>query len=493
MKTKALGKTAAHGAAYSGLAQGLKILITMASTIVVARILSPSDYGVIAMTEPITGFIIIFQNLGLNEALVQARTLTDEQVNTMFYYNLAASAAVALILLLISPLVGMFYGDIQPCYVTAASAATVLVTGTTLQHTALINRHMRYRALGFIDVAVAASTLAITLGFALWLRSYWAIWLGTFSGAVVNALLVWRIDRWRPNGRPVWSTSAQFLKFGANLTGYNILNYISRNLDGVLIAKVWGAVSLGLYNRSYKLMMFPIQSINMPLSRVMLPILAKIQDEPERYRRTYVLAVRAIALGSVPGVMAAAMCSNRLVPFLLGHQWTNASPIFFWLSLAAITQPISNTTGWLFISTGRTGEMFRWTLISTPITIASFAAGLPWGAKGVAEAYFISQAVRIPILYRWCTRNSPVHSLDLYAALLPTLAGGGLAWLLVFTVRSGLSTLPLLFLAFTASYVFSVAAQAVTPGGRMALHQTARLLSSSFFDGGSKKAVIDTV
>jgi PST family polysaccharide transporter len=240
-------------------------------------------------------------------------------------------------------------------------------------------------------------------------------------------------------------------------------------------------------------MMFPIQSINAPLARVMLPVLARLQDEPERYRTTYLLALRAIALCSVPGVMAAAMCSDRLVPFLLGRQWADASPIFFWLSLAAITQPISNTTGWLFISSGRTGELFRWSLISMPITVAGFAAGLPWGARGVAEAYFITQAVRIPILYRWCTRNSPVRMVDLYSALIPTLAGGGVAWLIVAMVSHNLQTVPLFLLALVSSYVSSVAAQAVTPGGRLALNQTRRLLISSFFAKKTGKATLGAV
>jgi len=478
-RAAALGHTAARGAAYSGMAQILKILILMASTVAAARLLPPADFGVIAMTEPVTGFILIFQNLGLNEALVQARHLTSDQINTMFFYNIAASIIIALILILISPLVGLFYHDIRPEYVTAASAVTLLVTGSTLQHTALINRHMRYRALAVIDVAVAATNLAATICFALWLHSYWSLWLGSLSGAVVNAILVWRIDHWRPSRRIMWRETRDFLKFGANLTGFNLLNYISRNLDSVLIAKFWGAVSLGLYNRSYKLMLFPIQSINAPLSRVMLPILAKLQDEPERYRRTFVLAIRAIALASVPGVMAAAMCSQRIVPFLLGHQWANASPIFFWLSLAAITQPVSNATGWLFISTGRTGALFRWTLISMPIMIASFAAGLPWGARGVAEAYFISQALRIPILYRWSTRDNPVHAGDLYAALLPTLAGGGIAWLIVAKIGERLPTGGLLIVALLAAYAFSTAAQAATQGGRFALAETYRLISAS--------------
>ncbi|EHJ58161.1 lipopolysaccharide biosynthesis protein [Novosphingobium pentaromativorans] len=472
-------KVAARGAAYSGLAQGLKILLSMASVIVVARLLAPTDFGVIAMTTPITGFILIFQNLGLNQAVVQARTISEEQTNALFFYNLAASAAIALIFLAISPLVGLFYGDPRPAYITAASALTVLLTGTTLQHTALLNRAMRFRALSFVDITTAAASLLFTIGFALWLRNFWALWLGAFCGTVVNALLVWRIDRWRPSRRIVWGSARNMVKFGANLTGFNFMNFIRKNIDNVLIAKMWGSSALGLYDRSYKLMMFPLEKVNSPLARVMLPALARVQDEPGRYRRMFLLAIQTLSIFSVPGIMAVAMCSDLVIPLLFGARWTDASPIFFWLSLAAVTQPVSNATGWLFISSGRTKEMFHWGLYSTPVTIAAFLIGLPWGPVGVAKAYFLSQAVTVPVLYYWCTRDTPVSARDLYAAIVPTLLGGILAWGVVNLARGELSTIPLLATAFACSYGFSIAVQGATKKGRAALVEMTRLLSAA--------------
>ncbi|CDO34531.1 lipopolysaccharide biosynthesis protein [Novosphingobium sp. KN65.2] len=474
-----LRKVAARGAAYSGIAQGLKVLLSMASVIVVARLLAPSEFGVIAMTTPITGFILIFQNLGLNQAVVQARTINEEQTNALFFYNLAASAAIALIFLAISPLVGLFYGDPRPAMVTAASALTVLLTGTTLQHTALLNRAMRFRALSFVDVTTAAAALLFTVGFALWLRNFWALWLGAFCGTIVNAALVWRIDRWRPSRRIVWGSARNMVKFGANLTGFNFLNFIRKNIDNILIAKMWGSSALGLYDRSYKLMMFPLEKVNSPLARVMLPALARVQDEPARYRRMFLLAIQTLSIVSVPGIMAVAMCSDVVIPLLFGARWTDASPIFFWLSLAAVTQPVSNATGWLFISSGRTREMFQWGLYSTPVTIAAFVIGLPWGPVGVAKAYFLSQAVTVPVLYYWCTRGTAVSARDLYAAILPTLVGGLLAWSLVLLAREHLSTVPLLATAFVCSYGFSVAVQAVTKKGRTALVEMTRILSAA--------------
>lgn len=480
IRKPALGRTAARGVAYQASAQAFKIFMTVVSTAVVARILTPDDYGVIAMTAPLTGFILIFQNLGLNQAVIQSRSLTEEQTNALFFYNMAASATIAAILLLVSPLVGWFYADSRPAEIVAASALTVLISGSALQHTALLTRNMRFRALSVVDVAATAVTFLCTFLWALLLQSYWSLWLGTFCGAVVSASLLWHFDRWRPNRHVVWSSARDQIRFGTNLTGFNLLNFLIRNVDHVLIAKAWGPASLGLYDRSYKLMMFPISNINYPLTRVVLPALVKVRDEPERFRRVYVLAIRALALGSIPGIMAAAMLSDRLVPLILGERWMAASPIFFWLSLAAITQPITSSTGWLFMATGRAREMLRWAMLAAPVTIASFLIGLPWGPEGVAAAYFFGQVLLVPLLYLWCARGTPVRASDLYGAILPTLGGGIAAWVIVHQAASVVPTAGLIALALFLSYGFSIAAQTGTKEGRLALRKLVELLRSLF-------------
>ena len=475
---QAFGRTAVQGAVYFGLAQILKILIALASTIVIARILSPSDYGVVAMTTPIANFLAIFQNLGLNQALVQAQTLRKYQVNALFFYNMLASLALAVVFLLLSPFVGLFYGDDRPAAVMAASAATIIVTGSTLQHTALLTRAMRYRLLSTIDVVVATSILLFTLAFALLWQSYWALWAGAFCGALVNAILVWRYDPWRPRRRVVLRSARALVKFGANLTGFNVLNFLCRNLDNVLIARAWGADSVGLYDRSYKLMMMPIQNVNAPLARIMLPILSRVRDDPPRYRRIYLLSIRILGLCSVPGAMAAAMCSDQLVPLLLGPAWSAASPIFFWLSLAGATQPISNAVGWIMISQGRADRMFRWSLVSAPVTILTFFIGLPWGPTGVAAAYFFGQLVLSPLLYAWGPRDTPIRSLDIYASLAPNLIGSALAWGVIVMLREALSPLSLFALAILLCYLLSTIVQAALPQSRAQLVEFVGILRS---------------
>jgi PST family polysaccharide transporter len=486
--TKNLGQTAGRGVVVLGISQAVQVACTMLSTIIVARILSPSDYGVIAMTSPIAGFVMIFQNLGLNQAVIQSKTITEEQTNALFWYNMAASAAIAVLFVALSPAVSWFYGDSRPGEVMAAYAVSVLVSGLMLQHTALMNRNMRYGALSAVSIANAVFSLLFTILFAVLWRSYWALFVGNVSGTAVACLLTWYLEKWRPTLTFSARGTKSLLTFGANVSLFNLFNYISRNVDNVLIAKFWGAQQLGLYDRSYKLMMFPLQNINAPLSRVMLPTLSRVADDPTRYRKVFLAAIRALSLFSIPGVVVGAICSREVVMILLGSRWIGAEQIFFWLSLTAVSQPIGNATGWLFMSSGRAGAMMKWGLVSMPITLAGFAAGLPWGASGVAAAYFFSQMIRLPILFAWCTHTTPVRALDLYLSLLPGVLGGGLAYVVAQYLRGNVGDLALIAITAVCCYSFSLTVQAVLPGGRREIGDLFRLVRSTLTRRAKKSA-----
>ncbi|RYF19502.1 MAG: lipopolysaccharide biosynthesis protein, partial [Oxalobacteraceae bacterium] len=300
--------------------------------------------------------------------------------------------------------------------------------------------------------------------------NYWALFFGGLAGAAASSLMMWVSHGWRPQWRPGIKAARTMIGFGANVTGFNLVNFLARNADNVLIARFSGAAAVGLYDRSYKLMLFPLQNINAPMSRVMVPALSRLQDHPERYRRAYLLSLRALVLVSMPGVIAIAIASRPVVLLLLGQKWQSAVPIFFWLSLTAIVQIVANTTGWLFISSGRAREMMRWGLVSSLVSIASFIVGLPWGPVGVAKAYFASQVVCLPFLYWYSCKQSPIDYESLYRLQLPTVAGGLVAWLLSRNIpgESGVSyILPIVVLSYVCCWI----SELIFPEGRQALKE----------------------
>jgi PST family polysaccharide transporter len=472
-----IGARAVKGAVLVAMSQGVKVIVTLVSTIVVARLLSPHDYGIVAMTAPVVAFLQVFQTLGLNQAMVQRPTISDAQFTAMFWMNIGASAAIAAGLVLAAPLVAAFYHEPAAGYLCAAMGATVLVTGGTLQHAALLNRGLRFGALSGIEIVTHLVTLAATAAAAYVLRSYWALWLGPFIAATVNVILLWTVSPWRPGRTSDFKGSREMLRFGADVTGFNLINFFGRNLDNVLIARVWGSIEVGLYDRAYKLMMFPLQNISNPIGRLMIPILSRVLDQPDAYRRLALNALRALFYAVLPAIAVAVASPERLVVFLLGPSWSGAAPVFFWLSLAGMTQVLTQPMGWLFVSAGRGRDYVRWGLVSSLTSVASFAVGLPWKSVGVAAAYCLSDyLIRAPFVLWWVGRASPVKTRDLVALHAPFLVNALAIWGLARVLEPRLATVPLLAVEAIASYGLCAAFQVASPDGRRALGQLAGLV-----------------
>jgi len=273
------------------------------------------------------------------------------------------------------------------------------------------------------------------------------------------------------------------LRFGGNLTGFGVVNFFARNLDNMLIGRVWGSQQLGLYAKAYQLLTLPIDPINAPITTVAVPTLSRLNDSPERYRRTYLRIIEKIAVLTMPGIALLIGTADWVVQIVLGPQWTEAGHIFAALGVAALIQPIANTTGWLFISQARTNDMFRYGLVASAIIVSAIIGGLPWGALGVATVYALVWVTIItPMLFYWVGRKGPVRPRDFYVTVAPAFCAalGVIAALFLFR-RSGLVVNP--FVGLVASFgiaaVVALLFLYLIPAGRRAL-----------FDFGAVAAII---
>jgi PST family polysaccharide transporter len=418
------------------------------------------------MWAPIYAFVLLFQDFGFSTAAIQAKTLSREQSSTLFWINVASSVVIAVLLIAIAQLVGRFFGDPRVALVTAASASIILVGGLAIQHSALLNREMKFRELAVIGVASAFTAAIATITFALYLKSYWALFLGNLASVIVQTILTWGLCHWRPGRRASLSDTREMLSFGSHVATFNLVNFLSRNADNLLIGKVWGASQLGLYDQSYRLIMAPLQLINTPLSRVMLPVLSRLRDEPERYRKAYLASFQIILLATAPGAAVAVAASDKVVLVLLGSQWGSASPIFFWLALIAIYQPAASSLGWLFITSGRSKAYAGWGIFFSVATVASFIIGLSGGPVGVARAYFFVNVLVAVLLMMKATKGSPVSVVDVTRAVFPPLVAVAISLLLIRSVDQHFEPLALLVLAVPASYLIALGTIWLSPQGR---------------------------
>ena len=472
-------RSVGRGAMVTALAQGLKFLVQLVSVIALSRLLEPEHFGIMAMATPFFAFLILFQDLGFTQATIQRPSINHSIVNYLFWLNMSAGSALAVTLLIMSPFIALFYNEPRAGGLVAAMSALTVIYALGAQHSAILSRRMLFRPLAVIEVVSAATTVAVSILWALAEPTYWAIYVGTLAGASVSTLGMWLSSRWRPSWPKRCPEARESLGFGASLTGFNLANFASRNLDNVLIGRAWGSVQLGLYDRAYKLLLFPLAQITNPLSRVMIPSLSRLIGEPERYRSGYLSVIPLILFATLPGVAFAGAMSDRLVPFALGQQWTDSAPIFSALAFAGLLQPLNNPSGWLFISQGRAAEAMRWSLFTAVCSIVAFVLGLPYGAFGVAVAISITEYLRTPLLWLYVGRKGPVRTAEVAKVAIPLVIGAHLAMLCVWAVQDFLPgpTIASLACGLAISYSVTLISACVFPGGRGAFKAAALLIN----------------
>ncbi|QQE66398.1 lipopolysaccharide biosynthesis protein [Leptolyngbya sp. BL0902] len=424
-------------------AQGLKFVITMGSTVILARLLSPDDYGLIGMVTVVTGFVQLFKDLGLAEATIQQEEITHRQVSTLFWINVGFSLGIALVVALLAPVVAWFYREPRLISITLVLATTFIFSGLAVQHQALLRRQMAFAVLAKIEIAALLVGVLIAQGTAFYGAGYWALVYMQLASALVYVLGAWLACRWKP-GVPRWTPDLwPMLSFGGNLTGFRGLNYFSRNFDNVLIGRVWGAGELGLYSKAYQLLLLPINQINGPVYSVVLSTLSRLQQDPERYRRVYFKAVLGITTLGMPLVAFLFATAEQVIELLLGQTWMGVVPIFQFLMPAAFVATFTISMGWVYQSLGRVDRQFRWGIFSSGINVITFLVSVRWGAVGVAAAYGVLQPILLAIEVVYCYRGTHLSPVELLQTLAkPGFAALGAAALLVGFNRSVALPLP---------------------------------------------------
>jgi O-antigen/teichoic acid export membrane protein len=412
-----LKERSVRGGAVTMTAQVTKFVLRTGSTMILARLLTPQDYGLIAMVIAITGFVELFKDMGLSLATIQKAEINHAQVSTLFWINVAVSIMLALVLAAVAPIISWFYNEPRLTYITLALAGTFIFSGLTVQHQALLRRQMRFFTLAVIEIGALIVGIITGITLAWYGNGYWALVGFSVAMALSNAVLVWIFCRWRPS-LPVRQAGVRsMVAFGGHLTGFSIIGYFARNFDSILLGRFYGAGVLGLYSRAYSIMMLPISQVREPLNAVALPVLSHIQNETVRYRRYYIKLVTLLAFITMPLMVFLFVCADQVMHLLLGSQWSGATGIFKVLCITAFIQPVATTWGLVLVSLGKSKRYFVLGTVNSVIIIISFIIGLPWGAIGVAVAYTIANyALLAPTLW-YCFRQTPVSIMDFFSAI----------------------------------------------------------------------------
>jgi PST family polysaccharide transporter len=414
---------AIRGGALSLLSNATKFVVRLGSTMILARILTPHDYGLVAMVVVVSGMLVIFKDLGLTMATVQRAEINHAQVSTLFWINVIFGIILMLIMAALSPVLAWFYEETQLVGIGLALSSIFVFSGLSVQHEALLRRQMRFGVLMIIETLSALAAAGAAIFAALAGLDYWALVIQQIVMLVLFAMCLWLACGWRPSKPQPKSQVGAMLSFGRELTGFHLVNYLARHVDKLLVGKMWGSEPLGVYNKAFDLFLLPLAQINYPITAVATPTLSRLQHQEDRFRHYYLKAVFLISSLTVPLMALLALLAEETILIVLGPQWNQAAIIFKILAIAGLVQPILSTSGLLYISLGRTKRLFRWGVFASSVIVAGFAIGLYFGPQGVATGYTVSILLLAWPCIAYATQGTPVTTKDvLAAASLPFLS-----------------------------------------------------------------------
>ncbi len=379
----ASGRLVQHAAAVAGVA-------------VLARMLAPADFGLLAMAAVFTGFAAVFVDLGLTAALVQRPELTERHRSTAFWVNAGTALLLGLALAALAPLVAAIYDEPRLVGITVALAASLPLAGLGAVQTGLAERRMDFRRLAVIESGAVVLSFAAAIGAAWAGAGVWSLVVQALTQAGARSLGLWLSTSWWPRQRPDRESARELLAYGGHLAGYNATWYWIRSVDQLAVGVGAGAGPLGLYSRAYQLMLLPLSQVTWVSGRVMFPALSRLGDAVERIRSAYLRAVRLIAFVTFPLTVVLFVVAEPLVLTLLGGQWQGAIEIFRILCVVGLLQTVTATAGWIYQARGRTDWMFRWGLANAAVTVTAVVIGVQWGAVGVAVAYAVRTVLLAP-------------------------------------------------------------------------------------------------
>ncbi|MGA2755125.1 MAG: lipopolysaccharide biosynthesis protein [Terracidiphilus sp.] len=417
-----IGHRAVSGGFVTFGAQAAKFLLNFAAAAVLARLLSPGDFGLVGMVLGVTAVVGVFKELGLSTATVQRASITQEQVSNLFWINIGFSGVLSCVCALLAPWIARFYHDPRVMNIMLALSITFLLTGSTVQHQALLTRQMRFPAMAIIDVTSIAIGFASACGLAWLGMNYWALVVQQLATAASTLAMTWLISGWRPHLPSRNSGVKPLLKFGAHLSLADFVAQFSVNTDSILLGRFFGAVPLGLYTRAQILLARPIQQVTAPINSVLIPVLSRLQSDPERYKRSYMQAYGGLALVVFSFSAMCLALAKPLVLVILGPKWTAVIPLFAGFTLVAVSGPLGAICSWIYESQGRGGDQLNNHTAAGLVTFISYLLGLRWGPMGVVTSLaVVSLVIRLPLVYYIAGRRGPITTRDLWMGFLSHL------------------------------------------------------------------------
>ena len=418
-----LGRRSLRSGAISMGARAVIAVAQIGPLLVLARLLTPEDYGLVAMVAALTGFAPALVDFGTRDAVVQRAGVTEGEVSALFWFNALVGCAFALAVSASGPVIAAFYGEPRLAAIALVSSLTFVLLALAAQHQALLRRAVMFRQIATIDVAANVASAVVAVAMAYSGFGYWALVVRPVAMASVTAAGSWWYSGWRPRRPVVTRGVKEMVAFGLNLSGFVLTDFVGRNSDRVAVGRGLGVRTLGYYQNALLAYDNILDIFVFSLHQVAVSALSKLHGDLVELRRTWSKALGTVAFFAMPAFGILAITSEDVIVLVLGEKWAMAGALLSVLALRGIPHSTERTLGWLHVAAGRTDRWFRWGILATCIQLVAVLCGLPFGAFGIVWAHVISMYLLFVPALVYAGRPLGIRSREVIAAIGVQLTG----------------------------------------------------------------------
>lgn len=414
--------------------QGASFVFRLGFLMVAARLLTPEDFGLVAMVTAFTAILDLFSTAGLSSAVVQKLTVTNEQISTLFWINILVGVMLSILCVLIAPLIVAFYHEPRLFWVTVAMGAAFLFNAAGVQHLALLQRQMHYVTLAKIEFLCQLTSLGLGLCMTLAGYGYWALVAALIALPAATTVSAWAVTRWIP-ARPRRNTGIRsMLHFGGTITINGVICYITFNFDKFVVGRLWGATALGYYGVGSQLINTPTSALNIALGGVTFSGLSRLQNDAVRFRSYFLKGYTLNISLTLPITIFGGVFAQDIVLVALGPKWTDAAVILQMLAPVVLFFGINNPLVWILFASHRHVRSLKVAIVIAVLVLTGCLVGSSYGPKGVAAGFSTAMVLWFVPQIIWSLHGTPITPLDLFKTISRPLVSAIVAVALAYAI-----------------------------------------------------------
>ncbi len=430
---KGMGVSATRGVFWVGGGQVFRQVLGVLTSIILARLLGPGEFGLIAMAYIFIELAQLFADFGIGAAVIQTKDIRPTVLSSAFWANTAVGLGLMALMLMAAPFAGLFFENESVGPVLAVLSFTLLLSGMNVVPRATLHKAMRFDLSIKAQMAGSATGTAVAILMAYSGAGVWSLVAQPLCGSTVTLVLTIFYARWKPLWIFSWASIRELARFSADVLGSSLANYAATNGDKLLVGKFIGSSALGLYSLAYQLMLYPMTHVASVIVKVLFPTLSAMQEDLPRFRKAFLKSTAAVAVFTFPVMTGLLIVSEDFVNVVFGEKWLEMVPVLQILCLVGMVKSVATTAGTIYLSMARTRALLNFSLVMMVLSLAAYVIGLPWGIIGVALGFAAVSFLMLYVYLGIAFRAIHLSFSEFHAALARPLAASimmaGIVWM----------------------------------------------------------------